>query len=216
MPFAMCASTGFVPQWYMNTPGSSALNRNVNESPGATSLKATFGAMRAAWKSIECGIAPPFVKRHLDRLALRVRGRPGPGAPWPSNAHVLYLTPGAISTVMSLRVMWTFARSPAGTAGSAASVAAWRHRQLLGVVGHRAGKALQREADVALGRVRGMAGRRSHRVRIVTGIVSRNEQPNRDEREHCHGDSEEDGYNHDERARLLLRGFAWCAAWETS
>ena len=61
MPFAMCASTGFVPQWYMKTPGSPASKRNVNDSPGATSLKATLGAMRAAWKSIECGIEPPFV-----------------------------------------------------------------------------------------------------------------------------------------------------------
>ena len=26
MPFAMCASTGFVPQWYMNTPASFAVN----------------------------------------------------------------------------------------------------------------------------------------------------------------------------------------------
>ncbi len=61
MPLAMWARTGFVPQWYMKTPGSSALKRNVNESPGATSLKAMFGAIRAAWKSIECGMAAPFV-----------------------------------------------------------------------------------------------------------------------------------------------------------
>jgi hypothetical protein len=26
IPFAMCARTGFVPQWYMYTPGSPALN----------------------------------------------------------------------------------------------------------------------------------------------------------------------------------------------
>ena len=61
IPFAMCASTGLVPQWYMKTPGSFALKRNVNDSPGATSRNATFGAIRAAWKSIECGIEPPFV-----------------------------------------------------------------------------------------------------------------------------------------------------------
>ena len=61
IPFAMCASTGLVPQWYMKTPGSSAVKRKVNDSPGATSLKATFGAIRAAWKSMECGIEPPFV-----------------------------------------------------------------------------------------------------------------------------------------------------------
>jgi hypothetical protein len=35
-------------------PGSVALNRKVNESPGSPSRKATFRAIRAAWKSIEC------------------------------------------------------------------------------------------------------------------------------------------------------------------
>src|ERR671919_782975 len=34
MPFAMCASTGFVPQWYMKTPGSFASKRKVKDSPG--------------------------------------------------------------------------------------------------------------------------------------------------------------------------------------
>jgi hypothetical protein len=53
-------STGFVPQWYMKTPGSLAVKRKLNDSPGMTSLNALFGAMRAAWKSIECGMAPPF------------------------------------------------------------------------------------------------------------------------------------------------------------
>ncbi len=57
----MCISTGLVPQWYMNTPGSPALKRNVNDLPGITSTNATFGAIRAAWKSIECGMAPSFV-----------------------------------------------------------------------------------------------------------------------------------------------------------
>ena len=61
MPFAMCASTGFVPQWYMKTPGSFAVKVNVNDLPGSTSTNALFGAMRAAWKSIECGIAPLLV-----------------------------------------------------------------------------------------------------------------------------------------------------------
>ena len=88
MPLAMCARTGFVPQWYMNTPGSFALKRNVNDSPGSTSLNATFGAMRAAWKSIECGIAPPFV-RVISTVWPSRTCTTGPGAPWPSNAHVL-------------------------------------------------------------------------------------------------------------------------------
>src|SRR5687768_18168618 len=36
MPFAMCARTGLVPQWYMKTPGSPALKRKVKDSPGIT------------------------------------------------------------------------------------------------------------------------------------------------------------------------------------
>lgn len=35
-------------------------SRRVIDSPGATSRKAMLGAIRAAWKSIECGSAPPF------------------------------------------------------------------------------------------------------------------------------------------------------------
>jgi hypothetical protein len=34
-----------------------------------TSSQARFGAMRAAWKSIECEIAPSFAHRHVDALA---------------------------------------------------------------------------------------------------------------------------------------------------
>jgi hypothetical protein len=59
--------------------------------------------MRAAWKSIECGIDPPFVSvistvcpSNVDdraRCAVAVK------------AQVLYLTPGAISTTMSFKVM---------------------------------------------------------------------------------------------------------------
>ncbi len=89
---------------------------NLSDSPGATSLKATFGAIRAAWKSIECGIEPPFVSVISTVWPSRTCTT-GPGAPWPSNAQVLYLTPGAISTVMSFSVMCTLTRSPAGIGG---------------------------------------------------------------------------------------------------
>jgi hypothetical protein len=99
------------------------LKRNVNESPGSTSRNATLGAMRAAWKSIECGIEPPFFSVISTVWPSRT-WMTGPGAPWPSNAQVLYFTPGAIWTVMSLRVMLTWTRSPPGTAGSAAGRAA--------------------------------------------------------------------------------------------
>jgi hypothetical protein len=88
MPFAMCASTGFVPQWYMKTPGSPAVNLKLKESPGWTSRKATFGAIRAAWKSIECGIEPPFVSVISTVWPSRT-WTTGPGAPGPSNAQVL-------------------------------------------------------------------------------------------------------------------------------
>jgi hypothetical protein len=57
----MCISTGLVPQWYMNTPGSFARNVSLTDLPGNTSPNSTFGAIRAAWKSTECGIAPRFV-----------------------------------------------------------------------------------------------------------------------------------------------------------
>jgi hypothetical protein len=66
---------------------------------------------------------PPFVSVISTVCPWRTC-RIGPGAPWPSNAHVLYFTPGAISTTMSLRVMWIFTRSPGGTAGRVASYAA--------------------------------------------------------------------------------------------
>ena len=58
------------------------------------------GAMRAAWKSIECGIAPPFFSVISTVWPSRT-WTTGPGAPCPSNAQVLYFTPGAISTVLS-------------------------------------------------------------------------------------------------------------------
>jgi hypothetical protein len=89
IPLAMWARTGFVPQWYMKTPGSSALNRNVNDSPTATSRNATLGAIRAAWKSIECGIVPPFFSVISTVWPSRT-WTIGPGAPWPSKAQVLY------------------------------------------------------------------------------------------------------------------------------
>jgi hypothetical protein len=61
IPFAMCASTGFVPQWYTKTPGAVALKLKLNDLPGSTSRNATFGAMRAAWQSTECAIGAWFV-----------------------------------------------------------------------------------------------------------------------------------------------------------
>ena len=103
MPFAICISTGFVPQWYMNTPGSPALKRKVNDLPGMTSMNALSGAIRAAWKSIECGIAPSFVSVISTVCPCRACTT-GPGAP-PSKPQAAYLMPGAISIVTSFSTM---------------------------------------------------------------------------------------------------------------
>ena len=85
----------------------------VNDLPGSTSLKATFGAIRAAWKSIECGIAPSFVSV-IRTVWLSRTWITGPGAPFP-HAQALYLTPGAIEIVTSFSVRWTGTTLPAGT-----------------------------------------------------------------------------------------------------
>ena len=70
----------------MKTPGSLATKLKVFDLPGCTSTKATFGAIRAAWKSTECGIGELFVSVTLTSLALatwidragrRVAERPG-------------------------------------------------------------------------------------------------------------------------------------------
>ena len=152
MPFAMCASTGFVPQWYMKTPGSPALKRKLNDSPGATSLKATFGAMRAAWKSIECGIAPPFVSVISTVWPSRT-WTTGPGAPWPSNAHVLYLTPGrdldghVLERHVHLDEVARRERRQRRVVGLV------RRGELGRVLRHDAGEAAQRQRHVVVGRV---------------------------------------------------------------
>jgi hypothetical protein len=83
------------------------------------SLKATFGAIRAAWKSIECGIEPPFSSVNSTVCPSRT-WTIGPGAP-SSNAQTLYLTPGATSTTRSFITIVTFAMSPAGMGGRVAS-----------------------------------------------------------------------------------------------
>src|SRR5215813_15657153 len=111
----MCASTGGVPQWYMNTPGSLATKSNENDSPGLTSLNARFGAIRAAWKSIECGIAPPLVRVIFTVWPWRT-WITGPGAP-PEKAQAEYLIPGATSWTTSFSVRWTFATAPGGAVG---------------------------------------------------------------------------------------------------
>ena len=118
MPLAMCIRTGLVPQWYMNTPGSPALKRKVKDLPGITSMNALFGAIRAAWKSIEWGIAPSFVSVISTVCPCRA-WTTGPGAP-PSKPQAAYLIPGAISIVTSFSTMCTLTTSPGVRGGSAA------------------------------------------------------------------------------------------------
>jgi hypothetical protein len=86
-------------------------------------VNALSGATRAAWKSTECGIAPSFVSVILTICPWRT-WITGPGAP-PAQAHAAYLTPGAISTVTSLRTSLTSAIGPAGMAGIAAGKGLW-------------------------------------------------------------------------------------------
>jgi len=118
MPFAMCASTGFVPQWYMKTPGLAALKLKVNDWPGSTSRKATFGAMRAAWKSTECGIGAWLTS--VTRTVWPSRAWiTGPGA-LPSNVQAAYFTPGAICRVWWVMPSVTATTGPAVVAGSSA------------------------------------------------------------------------------------------------
>src|SRR3954451_15323034 len=118
MPFAMCVSTGFVPQWYMNTPGSFARNAYETDWRGSTSPNALLGATRAAWKSTECGIAPSFVNVTFTSCPWRT-WITGPGAP-PAQAQAAYLTPGATWMVMSVSARFTVATGPGGAAGRSA------------------------------------------------------------------------------------------------
>src|SRR4051794_27391535 len=55
MPEPTCSRAGALTQWYMNTPGWSALKRIVCVAPGAIVGKSVVGSPTAAWKSSECG-----------------------------------------------------------------------------------------------------------------------------------------------------------------
>jgi hypothetical protein len=82
------------------------------------SRKATFGAIRAAWKSIECIIGD--VLRIVTFTSWPSRTwMTGPGAVLP-NVHVWYRTPGAICSTWWLIDMFTVATGPGWRAGSSA------------------------------------------------------------------------------------------------
>ena len=126
-------------------------------------MKAMFGAIRAAWKSIECGIAPPFVSVISTVWPSRT-WTTGPGAPWPPNAQVLYFTPGATSIVMSFNVMCTFTRLARGHRRQRRVVGLVGLGELGGVLRHDAREARQRQRRVVVGRVVVPAAARSRRA----------------------------------------------------
>jgi hypothetical protein len=77
--------------------------------------------MRAAWKSIECGISPPLTSVNSTAWPCRT-WMIGPGAEYfPSKAQTLYFTPGATSTVLCFMTMRTLTTSVAAIGGIAAS-----------------------------------------------------------------------------------------------
>ena len=110
-------------------------------------MNALFGAMRAAWKSTECGIAPSFVSVILTSCPWRT-WITGPGAP-PAHAQAAYLTPGAIWTVMSVRTRWTSATGPGWRRRQRRRVRLVRGCQCVGVRGRGAGVARQGAAVVS-------------------------------------------------------------------
>src|SRR3954469_5487750 len=55
MPEPTCSRAGALTQWYMNTPGWSALKRIVCVAPGAIVGKSFVGALTAAGRPRECG-----------------------------------------------------------------------------------------------------------------------------------------------------------------
>ena len=80
-----------------------------------------FGAIRAAWKSTECGIGEELCS--VTRTVWPTRTwMAGPGAVLP-NVHASYLIPGAIETVPCEMSRRTFATEPAGAAVSSAGTA---------------------------------------------------------------------------------------------
>src|SRR5437016_6839504 len=75
------------------------VNSNESESLGRIVRNALFIGIRAAWKSIECGMEASLTSRIRTRSPSRTRIT-GPGTV-PPNVQLLYVTPLAISTVAS-------------------------------------------------------------------------------------------------------------------
>src|SRR5262245_17493412 len=87
------------------------------------STKALSGAIRAAWKSTECGIGELFVS--VTRTVCPCRAwTTGPGTP-PLNVHASYLIPGAIESTRWEMPRLTFTTGPGVVAGSSAGIALW-------------------------------------------------------------------------------------------
>src|SRR5688500_6456491 len=109
------------------------------------SLKATLGAIRAAWKSIECGIEPPFFSVNSTVWPSRT-WTIGSGAP-SSNAQTLYSTPGAGAVLHHPCLSRDGARGD-GREGRVVGLGGLR--ELGRFLGHDACEALERERRVVV------------------------------------------------------------------
>ena len=153
IPLAMCARTGFVPQWYMKTPGSFALKRKVNDSPGLTSVNALFGSDPGGVEVHRVRDRAAVHERELDRLALAdVDDRPGRAGGAVEGPDVV-LHPGrdldgaVLHHHLDLDDVDVLQRRHPGVVGGVCL------RELFGVLGRHAGEALERERRVVRGRV---------------------------------------------------------------
>ena len=142
-------------------------------APGITSLKATFGAIQSGVEVDRMRDRSTVLQRHLHGLAFahvhdRARGAMAVEGP------CVVLTPGAIWTIMSFRVIFTFASRRPGPAG-APRRRPCAPRRAPRVLRHDAGKAIQRQGSVVVGRV--IVRRRRHggiclrtRMARITGV----------------------------------------------
>ena len=118
MPLEMCASTGLVPQWYMNTPGSLARERVRHRLARLHVDEVDVGRHASCMEVDGVGDRAVVGERDSTLLALADVDH-GAGAPF-DHVQAVYLTPGAISIVRSVSVSVMSATGPSTTGGKAA------------------------------------------------------------------------------------------------